>query len=193
MAPAVETRAIADLDSSDPDVVITAAQTLGHHGSPAALEPLRTAFRRWHVTWADRGAELAYSPVIERPHARQAMVEDAFRQAIGAGHGWVLRASDLRELQQQCVTDNCRTQTGVMIHDDDTTILLWGINEPDESRIELAQYRFSSIAGLEEKLSQYPPGTSFVVRRMDATGDVAGLISRLVAFAGSRGLSIIER
>jgi hypothetical protein len=157
------------------------------------LEPLRTAFRRWHAAWADRGAELAYSPAIERPHARQAMVEDTFRQAIGTGRGWVLRASDLRELQHLCVTDTCRTQTSAMVHDDDTTIMWWGVDEPDESQIELAQYRFSSIAGLEEKLSQYPRGTSFVVQRTNATGDVAAVVSRLVAFAVSRGLSITER
>lgn len=194
MTPVVQARAIADLDNSDPDVVIGAIQTLGQHGSPAALEPLRMAFQRWHATWADRAAELAYSRAVERPNARQAMVEDAFRQAIGTGRGWLVRASELRELQSLCVTDNCRTQTGHMIHEDDTRIMLWRINEPDESHIELAQYRFTSIAALEEKLSQYPRGTAFILQRSaNETGDVAGAISGLMAFAASRGLSIKER
>lgn len=57
MTPIVRARAIADLDNSDPDVVIGGVQTLGQHGSPAALEPLRIAFQRWHATWADRAAE----------------------------------------------------------------------------------------------------------------------------------------
>ncbi|PYR95502.1 MAG: hypothetical protein DMF84_00630 [Acidobacteria bacterium] len=87
MTPGVQIRAITDLDNSDPDVVIAAIQTLGQHGSPAALEPLRMAFQRWHATWTDRAAELAYSRAVERPNARQAMVEDAFRQAIGTGQG----------------------------------------------------------------------------------------------------------
>jgi hypothetical protein len=193
MTPVVETRAIADLDSSDPDVVIAAIQTLGQYGSPAALEPLRTAFQRWHVTWVKRAAELVYSRAVERPNARQGMVEDAFRQAIGTGRAWLVRATELRELQSLCVTDNCRTQTGHMIHEDDTRIVLWSINEPDESHIELAQYRFTSIAALEEKLSQYPRGTTFVLQRTaNETGDVTGAISRLVAFAASRRLSIKE-
>ena len=128
MTPAVQTRAIADLDNPDADGVIAAIQTLGQHGSPAALEPLRLAFQRWHATWADRAAELAYSGAVERPNARQAMVEDAFRQAIGTGRNWLLRAGELRELQSLCVTDNCRTQTGLMIHDDDTRIMLWDVN-----------------------------------------------------------------
>jgi hypothetical protein len=194
MTPVVQTRAIADLDNSDPDVVIAAIQTLGQHASPAALEPLRMAFQRWHATWTDRAAELAYSRAVERPNARQAMVEDAFRQAIGTGRGWLVRASELRELQSLCVTDSCRTQTGHMIHEDDTRIMLWSISEPDESHIELAQYRFTSIAALEEKLSQYPRGTAFILQRSaNETGDITAAISRLMAFAASRGLSIKER
>jgi hypothetical protein len=194
MMPVVQARAIADLDNSDPDVVIAAIQTLGQHGSPAALEPLRTAFQRWHATWADRAAELAYSRAVERPNARQAMVEDAFRQAIGTGRGWLVRANDLRELQSLCVTDNCRTQTGYMIHEDDTRIMVWSINEPDESHIELAQYRLTSIAALEAKLSQYPRGTAFLLQRSaNESGDVTAAIRKLTAFATSRGLSIKEQ
>ena len=194
MTPVVQTRAIADLDNSDPDVVIAAIQTLGQHGSPAALEPLRMAFQRWHATWADRAAELAYNHAVERPNARQAMVEDAFRQAIGTGQGWVVRAGELRELQSLCVTDNCRTQTEHMIHEEDTRIMLWGINEPDESHIELAQYRFTSIAALKEKLARYPRGTAFILQRSaNETGNVTAAISELIAFAASQGLSIKER
>jgi hypothetical protein len=194
MTPVVQTRAIADLGNPDPDVVIAAIQTLGQHGSPAALEPLRMAFRRWHATWADRAAELASSRAVERPNARQAMVEDAFRQAIGTGRGWLVRAGELRELQSLCVTDNCRTQMGYMIHEDDTRIIMWSIIEPDESQIELAQYRFTSIAALKEKLARYPPGTAFILQRSaNDASDFTATISDLMAFAASRGLSITER
>lgn len=193
MAPAIERRAIADLDHPDPEVVTVAIRTLGQHGSPAALEPLRVAFERWHTTWAGRSAELAYSRAAERPHARQAVVEDAFRQAIGTGRRWLLRAGELRALQSLCVTETCRTQTAHMTHEDDTRITLWAVSEPDESHIELAQYRFTSIAALEEKLSQYPRGTTFALQRGANAGDVTAAISRLTTFAASRGLSIEER
>jgi hypothetical protein len=192
MAPVVQTRAIADLDDPDADVVIAAIQTLGQHGSPAALEPLRMAFQRWHATWADRAAELVYTRAVERPNARQAMVEDAFRQAIGAGQRWLMRADDLRELQSLCVTTNCRQQVGYMIHDDDSRIMLWSINDSEESDIELAQYRFSSIRVLEEMLARYPRGTAFVVQRANQAGDVTAAISELMTFAASHGLSIKE-
>jgi hypothetical protein len=194
ITPAVETRAIADLDGPDPDVVSVAIQLLGRHGSAAALEPLRAAFQRWHVTWAGRAAELAYSAVIERPNMKQAMVEDAFRQAIGMGHGWLIRADALRELQSLCVTDNCRMQTGQMIHEDDTRIIVLSIDEPDQSQIELAQYRFTSVAALEEHLVRYPRGTAFTLQRSaDEAGEVTAARTGLIAFAASHGLSIKER
>jgi hypothetical protein len=194
MTPVVQARAIADLDHADPEVVIAAIQTLGQFGSPAAFEPLRLAFQRWHATWANRAAELAYSRAVERPNAGQAMVEDAFRQAIGTGRSWLLRAAELRELQSLCVTDNCRTQTGYMIRWDDTTIKLWRIADPDESHIELAQYRFTSLAALKEKLARYPRGTAFTVQRnATETGHVTAAIAELMAFAASQGLSIKAR
>ena len=194
MTPALEARAIAELNNPDPDIVIGAIQALGRYGSPAALEPLRSAFARWNATWSGRAAELASSRVEERPNARQAMVEDAFRQAIGTGQGWLLRANELREVQALCVTDGCRTQTGHMIDAEDARIMVWEIGEPGESHIELAQYRFTSIAALEQKLAQYPRGTAFTLQRgPNADSAVAAAVTRLQAFAASHGLSIKER
>jgi hypothetical protein len=194
MTPVVQARAIADLDNPDPEVVIGAIEALGQHGSPAALEPLRLAFQRWHATWADRSAELAYGRAVERPNARQAMVEDAFRQAIGAGRAWLARAGELRDLQSLCVTDTCRTQTGYMIHEDDTRIMVWSIDDPDAFHIQLAQYRLTSLAALEEKLTLYPRGTAFVLERgPTGTGDKTAAVTRLMSFAASRGLSITAR
>jgi hypothetical protein len=194
MTPALQARAIADLDHPDPDVVIGAIQTLEQHGSPAALEPLRAAFQRWHVAWAGRESELEYSQTVERPHARQSMVEETFRQAIGAGRSWLARTSDLRDLQSLCVTENCRIQTGYMIQDDDTRIKLWDITEPGESQIELAQYRFVSLAALEEKLAQYPRGTLLTLERLGAeSAEMSEAIAEIMAFAGSHGLSLKTR
>jgi hypothetical protein len=194
MTPVVQARAIADLDHPEPDVAIAAIQTLGQHGSPAALAPLREAFQRWHVTWAGRASELEYSRAVERPHARQAMVEDAFRQAIGAGRSWLMRATELSDLQSLCVTQNCRTQTRSMIYEDDTRIMVWSVNEPDESHIELAQYRFMSMTALKEKLTRYPRGTALTLQRQATEdADVTAAIAEIMAFAASQGLSIKAR
>lgn len=194
MTPVLEAQAIASLDDPDPDLVMAAARTLGEHGSPMALEPLRAAFQRWHATWSGRSAELVHSRAAPAPTMRQTMVEDAFRQAIGTGRGWLMRTADLRALQALCVTDQCRTQTDHMIHEDDTRIILWRLDEPDASQIELAQYRFTSMAALRDALARYPRGTAFVLERSASEiGGTAAAIAELVAFAAAHGLSIRER
>jgi hypothetical protein len=193
MTATLQQRAIAALADSDPEILIDAIKTLGQHGTSAALAPLGTAFQRWHDAWADRAAELVYSRVVDRPNARQGMVEDAFRQAIGAGQGWLMRADDLHELQSLCVTENCRQQIGYMIQSADTLIRPWSVDTPDFN-VELAQYRFTSLRSLEEMLARYPRGTAFVVDRGQNTGaNAAAVIAELTTFAASHGLSINPR
>jgi hypothetical protein len=144
MTPTLQQRAIAALVDSDPEILIDAIKMLGQHGTPAALLPLGAAFQRWHNAWADRATELVYSRVVDRLNARQGMVEDTFRQAIGAGQGWLMRADDLRELQSLCVTDNCRQQTGYMMQNAETLIRLWSVDTAGFN-VELAQYHFTSL------------------------------------------------
>jgi hypothetical protein len=192
MTPTVEARAIADLDDIDPDVVIAAIETLGRHGSPAALAPLRGAFEQWHATWDGRASDLQYSRAADRPHARQAMVDDAFRQALGRGQGWLTRSSELRELGALCVTESCRTQISIMLDAaDDTRIIILRVDEPGDSLIQLAQYQLHSISALEQKLAQFPRGASFTlhVRALDAEIGAA-VVSKILAFADTHGIAV---
>lgn len=192
ITPIVELRAIADLDDADPDAVIAAIETLGRHGSPASLGPLRAAFERWRATWDGRVSDLRYSYSADRPHARQAMVEDAFRQALGRGHAWLTQSSELWKLRSLCVTDNCRTQTSIMISAaDDTRITIWQVDEPGDSLIHLAQYQFQSISAFEQKLAQYPRGASFTVKvgALDS-GVAAAVVSEIRTFARRHGIAV---
>lgn len=118
------------------------------------------------------------------------MVEDAFRQAIGAGQGWLMRADDLRELLSLCVTENCRQQGRFMMQMADTLIKLLS----DTGEFELAQYRFTSLRSLEEMLARYPRGTAFVVHRGQSPGaDATAVIAELSEFATLHGLSVSRR
>jgi hypothetical protein len=118
------------------------------------------------------------------------MVEDAFRQAIGAGQGWLMRADDLRELQPLCVTENCRQQILFMMQTADTMIRLLN----DTGEFELAQYRLTSLRSLEEMLARYPRGTVFVVDRgQNAGANANAVLAELSTFGASHGLSISPR
>jgi len=46
------------------------------------------------------------------------MVEEAFRQAIGFGQGWVNYASSSR-----CASPTSAAQAGYMLHEDDTRVM----------------------------------------------------------------------
>jgi hypothetical protein len=92
-----------------------------------------------------------------------------------------------------CVTDGCRMQTRYMIHDDDTRIMLWAISEPDESDIELAQYRLTSLTALESKVALFPRGTAFTVERANQAGDVSAAVTALKAFASVHGFAMRDR
>ena len=61
MTPGVEALAVAHLEDPDPQVVISAADTLGRYGSPASAQALRAQFDRWHRAWEGRQDELGYS------------------------------------------------------------------------------------------------------------------------------------
>jgi hypothetical protein len=192
MTPIVEARAIADLDGIDPDVVIAAIETLGRHGSPGALAPLRAAFERWHAAWDGRASDLQYSQAADRPHARQGMVEHGFRQALGRGQAWLTGSSELRELRALCVTDDCRTQISIMIDTaDDTRITISRVDEPGDSLIQLAQYHLQSISALEQKLAQYPRGASFTLHVSSLDSRIAAaVVSEILNFAGTHGIAV---
>ncbi len=55
---AIEAQAIATLDDSDPDAVLSAAQALSAHGSAEVESPLWKRLERWSERWRGRAAEL---------------------------------------------------------------------------------------------------------------------------------------
>jgi hypothetical protein len=191
MSPAVEALAIDYLQDDDPQVVISAVETLGQYGSGASRQPLHTQFARWHRAWEGRQEELRYSPIRDHPDAMQGGVEVAFLQSLGRGQAWLSDKRDLGDLRALCVTDQCRIQADLLINSaDDTRISILRVDR-DDALVMLAQYQLTSIAALEQKLAQYPGGTSFAldVRALDP--DTArAIVSDLTTVARAQGITI---
>lgn len=180
MDPAIESAAIARLDDPDADVVRSAVETLGRYGTAAAREPLRARFERWHQAWDGRQEALRYSPIADRAQAAPGMVEAVLLDALGRGRGWLADEDDLRGLREWCVTDSCRMQcTRMMASAGETRITILRVEEPDDSIAMLAQYHLTSMSALEQKLAQYPPGSSFTL-------DVTALDSATATAVASR-------
>ena len=164
MTPDVEAVAADHLDDPDPHVVTSAVETLGRYGSRASEQPLRAQFERWHNMWEGRQEELRYSHAESHTNAMQGMVELTFLQALGQGQAWLTDKGNLLELRAFCVTDNCRAQADHMISAaGDTRITIFRVERPDNSFVMLSQYQLTSISALEQKLTQYPRGTTFTL------------------------------
>lgn len=164
MTPALEGTAIAHLEDADPDVVSSAIKAVGDYGSAAAREPLRQHFERWHGAWKERPDDVRVTQIFDATKAARGMVESAFIRALGRARGWLTSKSELVDLRALCVTDNCRMQADQFIQSADSRIIrLLRANSRDDGFIQLAQYEFYSMPPLEEKLAQFPKGTSFTI------------------------------
>lgn len=192
MTPGVEATAVAHLDDPDPQVVISAAETLGRYGSRASAQSLRAQFERWHGAWEGRQEELRFSRAEDRPNTMQGMVEFAFLNALGRGQAWLADNGDVRALRMLCVTDNCRTQADHMIAAaDDVRISILRVDNPDNSLVTLAQYQLNSIASLEQKLAQYPKGTTFTLDVSTLDPQIAGVVvSEVTKFTDAQGMTM---
>jgi hypothetical protein len=164
MTPGIEAVAVTHLNDPDPQVVASAADTLGRHGSELAAQALRASFERWRRTWDGRPEALRHTWTADRSDASQGMVESTLLQAIVRGQAWRTDADGVRDVRTLCVTDNCRTQADQLIEAaDDTRINIIAVEKSEPSLIFLAQYHLTSIAALEQKLAQYPDGTRFTL------------------------------
>jgi hypothetical protein len=122
----------------------------------------------------------------------QGMVELTFLQALGLGRAWLTEKADLRDLRTLCLTDNCRTQADHMIDAaDNTRITIFRVDDQDNSSVKLAQYQLSSLSELEQRLAQYPKGTSFTLDVSPLDPQIApAIVSEVTRFAGAQGITM---
>jgi hypothetical protein len=191
MSEAIEAAAVAHLEDPDLEVVAGAAETLGLFGSAAAVEPLRARFERWHETWQGREDEVRYSDV-RGPQPAQSMVEWRLVEALARGRAWLTTRETLEQLRGLCVTDGCRQQTTQWVaRTGDAVINVTQLDEPNDSFVTIAQYDLSSLQALEEKLAQYPPGTTFTLNTGTLDPEsVAIVTSRIRKVADAHGITV---
>lgn len=190
--PEWEAVAIAHLDDPAPEVVANAAEALGRHGTPAALPALRARFDRWSRAWAGRQEDLVYRDLPPDSTAVHAMVEFSLVQALGRGSSWHMDRARLVELGSFCVTDACRRQVEQLIEESERRVIRvhWQ-EQPDRPSISIGQYDLRSVTALEQKLAQYPRGTSFTLDVSALDPEAASAVTaRVMAAARAAGLNV---
>jgi hypothetical protein len=185
MAPVLERYMAAYLMHGNVHVKTVAAQMLGLYGSKSAAGPLWDAFRYFHEYWKDRRAELP-------PNGEGVQLEVALRNAIARGHHWLANDADLRMMESLCISERCLYET-------QQDLLAWKqlplrlelSNQRGEIRATAAQYfGLESLEAIEDKLAQFPRGTSFLVS--SSGEDAPELLASIHQFAERQSLMLTD-
>jgi hypothetical protein len=184
MGPGLERYMAAYLMQGDVPLKKIAAQQLGRFGSPAAVGALWDAFRYFHDYWKGKPAELT----------RNSEEELGLRNAIARGSHWLATETDLRTIESLCISERC-------VYETEQDLDAWRRSLEIEvsrwpglgTRARVAQYRtIESMEALEEKLSQFPKGTQFVLM-VDGEGVDGATTARLRNYAAAHGLTVVSR
>lgn len=179
MGPVLERYLVAYLMHGDVHLKKTAAQSLGRFGSPAAVGPLWDAFRYFHDYWKAKPSEVDQN-------SEGAFLEVELRNAIARGRHWLATQTDLRTIQSLCITERCLYETQEDLRAWQPPLRIELRTEPGGIRAQVAQYYgIESMPALEEKISQFPKGTEFVLIVYDqGAGPIAVRIREIAAAHG---------
>ena len=184
MGPGLERYLTAYLMQGDVPLKKIAAQQLGRYGSPAAVGALWDAFRYFHDYWKGQPVELT----------QNGEEEVGLRNAIARGSHWLATETDLRTIESLCISERCVYETEQDLDAWRPPLKIEVSGWPGGgTRGQVAQYHMiESIEALEEKLSQFPQGTQFVLMT-DGDGVDGPTAVRLRNYAAAHGLTVVSR
>ncbi|HEY0320613.1 MAG TPA: hypothetical protein VGC66_06670 [Pyrinomonadaceae bacterium] len=190
--PMLEEIAVGSLDDNDPQVAGNAAAFLGKYGSPAAEEMLWKRLSLWNEKWRGREREFRYVPGENNPKLWDAGLGSNLILALGAGKSWLTDESKLRRLRQLAVGKNMLDQVDSMISAwQAKPYLITYFPMIKEQRFHVLQYELDSLKNLEEKLAQFPAGSSFIWSGSLATpAEDERMFQELSNFATSHGMKL---
>jgi hypothetical protein len=184
MGPVLEKYMTAYLMQGAVNVKKTAAQSLGRFGSPDALGPLWDVFRYFHEYWNGKAAELTQN-------GEGVGLEVELRNAIARGQHWLATDADLRTMESLCVSERCQYETQQDLRTWQKPLRLELRSQSSGIHGTIAQYyQLETLEDIEDKLSQFPKGTQFV---LSTGGNVTEAATEIGKFAAGRGLAIVPR
>ncbi len=193
--PMLEEIGIQSLADPDPQVATTAATMLGRFGSTAAERALWERYASWSAQWKGREGELAVlfaEGVDDRIY--QLGRGESLMQALATGTSWLLDETGLQRLSRMTSVQRLRDSLDRHVkawEQRPLGIALSDTGPPLGFRAQVAQYELHDMGALEEKLSQFPSGTEFVLRisppAFPASDEAA---ARVRAFLGAHGMVV---
>jgi hypothetical protein len=165
--PVMEDIGIHSLDDPDPEVAMTAATMLGKYGSASAESALWQRYTAWGAAWTGRESELDLTfaeQTGDRIH--QLGLGQNLAQALATGKSWLSDKQTLQRISQLTRVRGVRDQLNqdLKIWENQPLVISFDHNPPPLGLdVRVAQYEFHSIDDVEDKLSQFPIGTKFVL------------------------------
>ena len=190
--PVLEPIALRALWDPDPQIVSDAAEMLRQFGSPKAEEPLWERHKAWSRRSAKHKAELNMALVRDEGdrHAAQAYLGRALFQAIACGQGWLLDGSKLQRLGQLSDIPVSQDEVGTYLEAwKEKALILTIYSCSPRFDAHLVQYQFTSANDLENKLKQFPKGSSICITMLPDETD-RQCLDRVRQSAIDDGLSV---
>jgi len=164
---------------------------LGGFGSAAAEEVLWRHYEKWCQRWAGREGQLNLQAVYRTPGTSELGVGRAFVREIVEGKGWLTDEPKLRRLRTMSKVPTIQYQLDLYLERWSQLPLTVTIFCTLEFSGSVAQYDFRSLDALKEKLSQFAPGTKFVLSLPFDKTDPS-CVKDLRAFLAGRGFAVTE-
>jgi hypothetical protein len=162
--PGLTEAAIEAINDPDNQVANDALIYLMSYGTMAAQKPIADRYTQWTDAWAGKGDELEHRETgsIAGNWQERALGEN-LGHALIASQGWLADENLISHVLQRCVGDQmCQQlrQIAATARPPYNVILFRsGVTE----NYQVAQYTTKSLDLLEEKIGQFPKGTTFVL------------------------------
>jgi hypothetical protein len=210
-SPVLEALAARQVEEGTP-LAADAAAYLGRYGSAAVKPVVWEQLFRWHKKYVESGAELRMGNQKNTQDDWQLYNMDSqLLDAFVTAHGWTLSPKDVDNLSNLIGKDEserlaCSFSCGgqISIGPAPDNFLIYGrVNDPvfpAEARIDylmptesfyysVNQYRCADLKALEQKLLQFPRGSTFSVAHTGSVPDGKGDWTNVSEFLRSHGYS----
>jgi hypothetical protein len=190
--PILEDLACRSLDDPAPRVRTTSIRLLGRFGSPAMEAVLFERYSKWlENRW---GRELEVTPAFADNGAQRDAINESANllDALTTATSWVTGQDKLLKLLSMTQVPRLRQDLEFKMNAwRELTITFNTV--PGSTRINghVAQYEFQSMQAFEDKLTQFPPGTKFVVRSGQDTPAARDAIRAVNSFLRAHGMIVV--
>ena len=170
-APILNDQAVENLNGTDPDTVQDAVQYLTSFSRKEDEAPLWRRYVDWTSEYEGKASLLDHSGADWDQNFATSIIGEELGEALIGGQGWFADPELIERVLKRCVGKSMCTQ---LKGDADPAVAPYQLNLPQlmmplvgltAGSIAVAQYGTRSLKLFEAKISQFPPGSKFVLDR----------------------------